>query len=357
MGKKICVYAICKNEAKHIKRWIESVKEADYIAVLDTGSEDESVELLKSYNVIVEQKIISPWRFDVARNESMKLIPPDTDICVCVDLDECFEKGWREKLESCWKENTKRARYRYTWNFLEDGREGFVFFADKIHSYGDFYWKYPVHEVLCSNLSNYEFTLAKGVQLNHYADHKKSRGQYLKLLEMSVEENPEDDRNVHYLGREYMFHKEYEKAIETLKRHLTLKSAVWDKERCASLRYIGSSYKILKNYEEAIKYYRLAILECPNNREPYYDLAFLFYERKKYLECASVLEAMLNIKERDLSYISMPNCWDESVYDLLALCYYYLKDKKRALKNSEFAISMNPTSQRLLSNHKIYEKM
>ena len=29
----------------------------------------------------------------------------------------------------------------------------------------------------------------------------KSRGQYLPLLELSEEEDPEDDRNMHYLGR------------------------------------------------------------------------------------------------------------------------------------------------------------
>ena len=46
---KICVYAICKNESKFIKRWYESIKGADYICVLDTGSEDDSLEILKKY--------------------------------------------------------------------------------------------------------------------------------------------------------------------------------------------------------------------------------------------------------------------------------------------------------------------
>lgn len=35
---KICVYAICKNEEKFVSRWVESMKEADKIFVLDTGS-------------------------------------------------------------------------------------------------------------------------------------------------------------------------------------------------------------------------------------------------------------------------------------------------------------------------------
>ena len=90
---KICVYTISKNEEKFVKRWINSMKEADEIYVLDTGSTDNTVKLLKENNVNVKQKVITPWRFDVARNESLKLLPEDTDICVCTDLDEVFEPG------------------------------------------------------------------------------------------------------------------------------------------------------------------------------------------------------------------------------------------------------------------------
>ena len=90
---KICVYAIAKNESKFVKKWVNSMKEADEIYVLDTGSTDNTVELLKKYGAHVKVKKIDPWRFDVARNESLKLVPMDTDICVCTDLDEVFEKG------------------------------------------------------------------------------------------------------------------------------------------------------------------------------------------------------------------------------------------------------------------------
>ena len=90
MGYKVCVYAICKNEEKFAARWVSSMKEADYIVVLDTGSEDNTVEILRNLGVRVEERIISPWRFDNARNASMELIPDDADICVCTDLDEVF---------------------------------------------------------------------------------------------------------------------------------------------------------------------------------------------------------------------------------------------------------------------------
>ena len=96
---KIIVYAISKNEEIFVDRWVESMKEADQIYVLDTGSTDNTVSKLKEKGVIVKEEIINPWRFDVARNKSLELLPEDTDICVCTDLDEVFEKGWRKKLE------------------------------------------------------------------------------------------------------------------------------------------------------------------------------------------------------------------------------------------------------------------
>ena len=45
---KVYVYAICKNESKFALRWMESMSEADCVYVLDTGSEDNTVELLAS---------------------------------------------------------------------------------------------------------------------------------------------------------------------------------------------------------------------------------------------------------------------------------------------------------------------
>lgn len=149
---KVCVYAICKDEEQVVDRWFDSMQEADEIYVLDTGSTDQTVEKLKVRGVRVEKKIIIPWRFDVARNESLKLVPDDCDVCVCTDLDEVLK-------------------------YSGEAAETVVYL--------------------------------KGVQLNYYPDPTKTRAQYLPLLELSIAENPNDDRNTHHLGREYFFHYRY----------------------------------------------------------------------------------------------------------------------------------------------------
>ena len=53
---KVCVYAICKNEEKFVERWVNSVKEADEIYVLDTGSMDNTVEELKKEELLFHKK-------------------------------------------------------------------------------------------------------------------------------------------------------------------------------------------------------------------------------------------------------------------------------------------------------------
>lgn len=349
---KICVYAICKNEAQFVSGWVESMSEADQICVLDTGSSDDTVARLKEYkNVTVESMKIEPWRFDKARNESMKLLPTDTDFCVCTDLDERFEKGWREKLEKGITPLTKQVRYRYVWSHDERGEDGVVFFADKIHSYGDFVWTHPVHEVLSYRGSApYSSTLIPNVNLHHYPDPQKSRGGYLQLLELSVEEDPDDDRNMHYLGREYYFHGEYEKAIETLKKHLNLPRATWDEERAASLRYMAKSLQNLGRNVEAEQCYKRAIITQPASREGYYDLGVFYYESGDYLSAAAALEAMQNISHRRLNYISNPECWSGKINDILSICYHHLGDRKKALENCKKAHALQPDNARIISN-------
>ena len=145
---KICVYAISKNEEKFVDRWYESMKEADAIYVLDTGSEDKTVEKLKAKGVHVEVANIEPWRFDLARNKSLEMVDKKADICVCTDLDEVFESGWRKKVEDSWKENANRGFYNYNWSFDKNNNPAVNFYLEKIHTRDNYRWKHPVHEVL-----------------------------------------------------------------------------------------------------------------------------------------------------------------------------------------------------------------
>ncbi len=354
---KVSVYAICKNEAKHINRWYESMKEADEIYVLDTGSTDNSVKLLKKLGVNVKKKIISPWRFDVARNESLKMVPPDIDICVCTDIDEIFLPGWRKNLEKAWQKNTTKLNYQYNWSLDKSDKPQVSFYRDKIHNRNDYIWTHPVHEVLTYIGNEKEnITTCDNITLNHYPDIKKSRSSYLPLLELSVKENPTDDRNMHYLGREYMYYGKWNEAIDTLIKHISLPKATWKDERCASMRFIARCYKNLKRYDEAKTWLDKAVIEAPYLRDPYVERAILEYELENWEAVEKYCLEALKIKNHENTYINEVFSWNYTVYDLLSLSYYYQNKIDDAIKYLKIAIEMEPNNERLQNNLKLMEK-
>ncbi len=350
---KVSVYAICKNEEKNIKRWYNSMKEADEIIVLDTGSTDSSINILKKYPKIklYQQKII-PFRFDKARNISLSYVSKDANICVCTDIDEQFEPGWRIHLEEHWQNDTTRAKYLYNWSFNKKGKPGTTFYLNKIHSRYNYSWINPVHEVLTTSIEEKEI-LIPNIVLNHHQDYKKSRSSYLPLLELSVKENNQNDRNVHYLGREYMYYKRWDDAIRTLHYHLKLPSSTWKDERCASMRYIAYSYYNKGYIEESIMWYEKAILESPYLREPYFDLGYLYYEEKDYLNSEKYLKEALTITNKSYTYINEERAWNETIYDLLSLSCFYNKKYQESLTYLDKALFLNKDDKRLQDNYNI----
>ncbi len=347
---KIVVYAICKNESKFIKRWYDSMKEADSIYVLDTGSTDDSVKILKSLGVNVKTHKFKSFRFDEARNMALSMTPDDA-LCVCTDLDEVFLPGWRKLLEENYDGET-RIGYTYNWS-LTNNKPNVSFILDNIHTKKDYKWTHPVHEVLTNINQNEKRKNILDITLNHFPDVKKSRSSYLPLLELSVKEDPEDDRNMHYLGREYMYYKKYNEAIDTLIKHLNLKSATWKDERCASMRFIARCYKELKRYDESILWYQKAITEAPHLRDPYIELALLYYELENYDEIIKYVKMALNIKSHQKTYINEVFAWNETPYDILSLALYYKGLLPESIYYLDLGININPENERLINNRKI----
>lgn len=352
---KVAVYAISKNEEKFVERWVNSMKEADEIYVLDTGSTDKTVDKLRELGVHVKVSKIVPWRFDVARNKSLEMVPRDMDICVCTDLDEVFEVGWRDVLENIWNDNVTRGRYNYNWSLDANGNPLVNFYIEKMHTRDNYKWTHPVHEVLTYTGDGIEqFVTIDGITVNHYPDNKKSRSSYLPLLELSVEESPDDDRNMHYLGREYMYYGKWNECIDTLIKHLNLKTATWKDERSASMRFIARSYVRLGRLDEARMWLDKAIDETPYLRDPYVERAILEYNESNYDKVIYYCNRALEITDHTKSYINEVFSWNSTIYDILSIAYYYTGNIEEANKNIDIAITMNPDDERLINNKKIY---
>jgi glycosyltransferase involved in cell wall biosynthesis len=348
---KVAIYTIALNEEQFVKSWYESAKDADYLLIADTGSTDGTVNLAKSLGINVYSICINPWRFEDARNASMALIPKDIDYCIALDMDEVILPGWRENLEKALKQGWTRPRYKYTWSWNEDGTPGLEYGGDKIHTRKGYRWKHPVHEVMVASGDIQEIQgWTDNLEIHHHPDNTKPRSQYLPLLKMSVDEDPSNDRNSFYYGRELFFYGKHEEAEAELKRHLSLPTARWLPERAASMRYIAKCNQT--NTEEwLIK----AINECPGRREAIVDLAFFYYTKQNWDKCFEYATMACEIKEKPLEYLCEAEAWGVMPHDLRAISAFNLGKYEDAVSSGQQALSIEK-NERLSANLEYYKK-
>jgi tetratricopeptide (TPR) repeat protein len=338
---KIAVYTIAKNEAKHVARWAESCKEADYRLILDTGSTDNTCQIAWDCDVTIETETFDPWRFDHARNVALTCLPDDIDLCISLDMDEVLTPGWRKVLENL-SPDINMVRHKVVTTFNPDGTEGQSFTIGRIHGRHSHIWKYPIHEIL-TPVALENSIYVTGLEIHHHPDNSKPRTQYLEMLKLAAEENPNDERNQFYLAREYFFHERYALAQHHFSRHLAISQ--WNPERAASHRYMAQMRP-----DAAEHHLYKAVAEDPTRRENWVELAKVYYARQDWVSTRSACEMAFRTAQKQTDYFCEEEAWGYLPYDLAALACYHLGDTDQAWAYGAEALALNPGDERLEAN-------
>ena len=199
---KIGIYALAKDESRHAAEWAEATVAADVRVVTDTGSSDDTREILRAAGVTVAESAIVPWRWDVAWTQALCNLPADLDVAFRVDLDERPQPGWREAIEAAWDGTANNLTYRYVWSFSSDGSPGLVFPCDRVHARSGFLWRQATHEGLLCWSDEKRQRWCHGLEVHHHRDAGKVHKSDLTLLRVAVRESPGDARARWYLARE-----------------------------------------------------------------------------------------------------------------------------------------------------------
>jgi len=345
---KIAVYAISKNEEKFVQRFCDSAKDADLILIADTGSTDNTVDLAIEQGAIVHEIFVSPWRFDMARDTALALLPSDIDVCISLDLDEELQPGWREEIERVWESDTTRLRYKFDWG------EGIAFYYEKIHHRKGYRWHHPCHEYPVPDVRLVEkWATTDMLLVVHKPDPTKSRGQYLDLLKVAVTEDPRCPRNAFYYARELTFYRHWQEAIEALNRYLAMPEATWPNERAYAMRLLSQCHEELGI--DGLTWARKACAEAPNTREVWCELAMLLYRRSAWVECFAAAMNCLAITNKELVYTMDPSVWGDKPHDLMAISAHKLGLKSIAVEHGQIAVQKTGgQDERLTNNLKIY---
>ena len=338
---KIAVYTIALNEAKHIQRWAESAKDADYRVVLDTGSTDDTVKIAKDLNLIVETKTLEPFRFNDARNASLALVPEDVDFCISLDADEVLHEGWRKRLEKNIKENPgyKQFSLYFVNSRLPDGSIGQGWARPVIHSRNNSYWKWPIHEIMCVEDTGVAMS---DVVAEHFPDKTKPRN-YMPLLEQAVKDMPDDTRMSFYYGRELSYAQRLEECAVELKRYLDLGG--WSYERSEAMVMLSRCEP-----DNAEHWLMKACAETLDRREPFVALSQYYYNNKIWTGALAMAERALLINDRNPSYITEDSAWGFLPADMAAQASYLLGNMDMAKYFGQMALTASPNDERLKTN-------
>ncbi len=344
---KIGIYAPAKNEMKNAEAWAKSCEQADYRVVIDTGSTDETKQILQAQGVTVHDTLISPWRFDLAYNVAMALLPADCDVCICLHMDERLEDGWRELLEKAWTPETTRLRYTYIWNWNANGTPGRMWNGDRIHARKGYIWQGATHEGLCSRLPEVQ-TSCNELRILHYPEFKHKTGD-LPLLQEAVREYPHDARIRAYLGREYMYRGMKEDCIKTYKEFLCM--PCWNVERGFAMQNLASVDDENKEF-----WLKMAAMETPHHREPLVELARYYYTKANWGECYKNAVKALGITQHPMDYTCSEEAWSWLPYDLASISAWNLGLRLESLEYATKAVEHNSSDARLNNNLKIIQE-
>jgi len=320
MTVKIGIYMICKDEKEFIKRCYESIKEADSIVICDTGSKDETIDILADLskehkNLIVKNIFVSPWRFDDARNTALMSLPSDVDICVSIDADEMLEPGWYQILKTAVEEDIAARgkphdryhhRFRTIWDWQTTNSNVSEHWHERIHTRHGYMWKLPVHEhiVKCDGTPD-EVRWLKDIQMTQKPDTSKNRGSYLTMLKQSAIEDKKRWKTFSFLAGEYINAGFYREAAEAIEHALTLPDS--DK---AFLHYqLSGINKRQKDYDSAIMNMMNVVKHAPKVREYVVYLAQTYLEAGRQSDAVATMERAAKITERTYGYEYNAGCW------------------------------------------------
>jgi tetratricopeptide (TPR) repeat protein len=345
---KIAVYAISKNEAAHVERFMVGVADADIVVVADTGSTDDTVGRLTSAGASVHEISVTPWRFDVARNMALDLVPADIDICFSIDLDEIPDPGWRSAIEAAWQPGVTRMSFDYVWRHLPDGTPRRAFRLSNLHARNGYRWHRAVHEHLVPTGS--EHTVETSMRLVHFPDQSKSRSQYLPLLEKATRDDPNDAQISFWLAREYQSAQRPRDAIREFERYLSIPSATWLPERAGAWSRMGIAWRALNDLDRALECQRRASQEAPGEREPWVDLAQACHDRKLWQEGLEAAERALSITQQPRHYLVRDEAWNSRAADLASVCAWNLGRHGLARQHVMAALTVAPDDPRIQRN-------
>ena len=275
----ITLYAICKNEEKHIEKFIENSKNFPHTVVVDTGSTDNTVQLLRDAGIEVYEhpQIKKEFDFSVARNQALSYVK--TDWAFSVDFNEDIRDVYFEGLEIIENEFTTFKHLRYDDNGDENQTQSNEVHV-RFHRTKNYKWVNAVHEMPVF-VSTEEFSEEVSIEASIKITKKINRSVskelfYFDICEREYQKDPNNWYYIWFIFNHYFNVGNYQKAFEFGQNYLNVSKAYFDTFRIIAFIRCSVCLMHLQDMEKSANYSFHALSESMNMGEPYLSQAFSY---------------------------------------------------------------------------------
>ncbi|MCK4579390.1 MAG: glycosyltransferase [Candidatus Marinimicrobia bacterium] len=195
---KLSAALIVKNESVLLERCLKSLSGFDEIIVVDTGSEDNTVEIAKRFT----DKVFTDYKWEShfanARNHAMKKCTGDW--IFTIDADDWLAQSGIEKLRAIIEEHPNEYAF-YVQYKKENGTNSHKL-PCLYKNCPEVYWKGAAH----NHLSVLATIDSGAITVYGYSPaHKKDPDRTFRILKKAVENDRTKPREMFYLAREYRY--------------------------------------------------------------------------------------------------------------------------------------------------------
>ena len=323
---------IVKNEQKVLPRLFRSVKDyIDYYVIVDTGSTDSTIELIKremsGYGIDGEVHERAWVNFGVNRQQALELAlqAGKTDWLLFIDADEELgveDPKFYEKLKPgvTYDLEKHHSNIRYAVPHLINVRET------------QWKWEGPVHNYLVNLGGSKQRRRLEDVWIiYHSGEGAKSHGvtpeqKYLRdaeLLEEDLRQHPDNARSQFYLGQSYKHAGRLEQAYEVYQKRIAMPG--WAEETFMARLEMGRIAVLLGRPEQVVVGDLLAAYDLrPTRAEPLHELAQYFRKQKMYGKAYLFAKAgVLTPQPKDRLFVAQ-DVYDWRLLDEVAVAAFWI---------------------------------
>ncbi|MEB9686074.1 glycosyl transferase [Bacillus thuringiensis serovar pingluonsis] len=355
----ISLCMIVKNEEHTLEKCLKSIKDVvDEIIIVDTGSTDKTKKIARKWT---DRVYDFSWcnDFSAARNESFSYAT--MDYILWLDADDILQSGELKKLKELKRSlDPKIDAVSMKYHVAFDENEKVIASTRRVRLIKRsklFRWVGIVHE----DLHCYESFSSHSSDIIVTHTKKKSADIYrnIKIYEKAINEGKTLTRqDLFHYGRELVFHKKYEKAIEVFETCLQ-KYDIALEHQLFIYHQLATCYALIGNLDKekeiTFQSFQLDIPQpvfCCRMGEQFlqenkYEQAAFWYDLATKIELPSRYEWTVS---QEIYQTWLP-------HQQLAFCYYYMGEYKKSYRHNQKVLFYKPQDENAKKNIKMLEEL